>query len=316
MPASYRKINYSLRPSKAIERKMLLEAFRRLSNIRKVSTYRYVGLGSIYFSDFSLFHRDLNIVDMVSIEKESSDEERVLFNRPYQCVQIMFGESSEVLPTLNWQDQCTITWLDYDDPLCPSMLEDIRLVCSQSTPGSLIIVSVNAEPGYHDDENDYLDNLKARVGDENVPLDVKGDQLRGWGLAQVYRRIVTDKIGTTLSTRNIGRARNNILFRQLFNFHYADGAKMLTVGGIIYDEGQTHQLQACSFDELPFIKTDSDAFRIKVPNLTFRELRHLSSQFPRPRHSGFQQHGIPEKEIEQYEGLYRYFPSYMTAELD
>jgi hypothetical protein len=61
MAGSYEKINYSLRPAKSIERKMLCDAFRRLSAFGKVENYQYIGFGSTYFSDFSLFHKALGI---------------------------------------------------------------------------------------------------------------------------------------------------------------------------------------------------------------------------------------------------------------
>lgn len=49
--ASYREVNYSVRPAKSVERKMMIEAFRRLHLAWGIGCYRYVGMGSIYFSD-------------------------------------------------------------------------------------------------------------------------------------------------------------------------------------------------------------------------------------------------------------------------
>lgn len=65
MPGSYRIINYPLRPAKAIERRMLCAAFERLHPFQRIERYRYVGFGSIYFSDFQLLHRQLGITDML-----------------------------------------------------------------------------------------------------------------------------------------------------------------------------------------------------------------------------------------------------------
>jgi len=72
MPPSYRIINYALRPAKAIERRMLCAAFERLHPFQRIQDYRYVGFGSIYFSDFQLLHRQLGITDMLSIERDIS----------------------------------------------------------------------------------------------------------------------------------------------------------------------------------------------------------------------------------------------------
>src|ERR1035438_1696889 len=107
MPPSYRAINYSLRPAKAVERKMMGEAFRRLHPFQRIEDYRYVGFGSIYFSDFQAVHRTLGISDMVSIEKNVSAEACFEFNKPYRSIELIFGNSSVVLPKLPW-DKPTI----------------------------------------------------------------------------------------------------------------------------------------------------------------------------------------------------------------
>ena len=55
---SYRKIDYRVRPGKYAERLMMIESFRRL-RFATIESYQYVGLGSVYFSDFYLIHRAL-----------------------------------------------------------------------------------------------------------------------------------------------------------------------------------------------------------------------------------------------------------------
>lgn len=93
VPGSWRKINYELRPAKNIERKMLSEAFRCLTSFGSVSSYRYVGFGSHFFSDFKLFHRSLGITQMISIEDNKEYKERFTFNIPYSCIKLRFGNS-------------------------------------------------------------------------------------------------------------------------------------------------------------------------------------------------------------------------------
>src|SRR4051812_32120603 len=114
MSRSYERINYALRPAKSVERKMMVEAFRRLSEFRLVDTYRYIGFGSTYFADFQLIHKSLNIQAMKSIERDVENRARFEFNKPFRCIEMEFGESNLVLPTLPWADIPTIAWLDYD----------------------------------------------------------------------------------------------------------------------------------------------------------------------------------------------------------
>ncbi len=65
MSSSFEKINYNLRPNKCIERKMMCETLSRLSHLEHLHNYRYIGLGSPYFSDFSLFHKNLGITELI-----------------------------------------------------------------------------------------------------------------------------------------------------------------------------------------------------------------------------------------------------------
>jgi hypothetical protein len=137
MPGSYESINYALRPAKNIERRMLCEAFRRLIEFGRLESYRYVGFGSTYFSDFSLFHKSLRIMNNVSIERDIGNKERFEFNRPYKCINLEFGHSNAILPSLTW-DMRTIAWLDYDYNLDQGVLTDVKFVCASAPSGSII----------------------------------------------------------------------------------------------------------------------------------------------------------------------------------
>lgn len=112
--SSYEKINYSLRPAKNIERKMLCEVITRLSLIQSIEKYRYIGFGSPYFTDFVLLHKMFGINDLISIEKDKFNEARFIFNKPYSCIDMMFEDSHDALKKIkNWKKP-TILWLDYD----------------------------------------------------------------------------------------------------------------------------------------------------------------------------------------------------------
>ena len=68
MAKSFTKIDYRLRPAKAVERRMMAEAFLRLRPFGSVESYRYIGMGSVYFSDFLLFHGLCGFDPMSSLE--------------------------------------------------------------------------------------------------------------------------------------------------------------------------------------------------------------------------------------------------------
>ncbi|PYP85883.1 MAG: hypothetical protein DMF61_15090 [Blastocatellia bacterium AA13] len=329
MASSYRRINYSVRPAKAIERKMLCDAFRRLSPFAKVATYRYLGFGSIYFTDFHLFHRALGMEDMLSMEKDADAEECFLFNKPYNCVRLDCRPASAVLPELDWRAK-SIVWLDYDGKLDETVLSDISTVAARSYSGSVLVISVNAhvegqpnetvrqqykaETGLAFDLDAYrLRELHNRVG-EALPPEVLGSELRGGGLARISRKLIDNRIEETLSDRNgLLPSEKKMLYRQILNFNYSDGARMLTVGGILFEAGDFEKFEACSFNELDFIRFGEEAYAIDVPCLTMKEMRHLNAQLPEAEAAALSLPGVSTSDIRRYAELYRYFPTFTEA---
>lgn len=329
MPGSYRQINYSLRPAKTVERKMMCEAFRRLYPFGKIETYRYVGFGSIYFSDFQLFHRVLGMDDMLSIEKDADAEKCFEFNKPYKCVRIDCRPASEVLPGLDWQIK-TIAWLDCESKLDEMVLSDVVSVCAKVCSGSVLIVSVNVNAEYDPDDatrqnyaretgltfniDDYrLREMKKRLGD-HLPPEVRGHELRGTGLASISRRVIHSSIEEALSARNgVLSLGKKLINHQIFNFHYRDGARMLTIGWIFFEADDQYKFDACSFNELNFVRFEEEPYTINVPCLTIKEIRHLNAQLPRVAIDEVDIPGVPPSDIKHYAELYRYFPTFAEA---
>lgn len=324
MSGSYERINYQLRPAKTIERKMLCEAFRRLYPFGEVRDYRYIGFGSTYFSDFILIHKTLGIENLISIEKDIEKRDRFLFNRPFSCIEIEFGNSTDILPALDWNVR-TIIWLDYDGKLIEDVLADIGFFCSSASSGSVIVISVNVHPDSNDNipPDDVeeiakfrLQQLADRVREERIPRDTTGKELKGWGIATASHKIIRNEIDQILKERNGGRQQGNkMVYEQLFNFHYSDGAKMLTTGGIIFDQGQSSHYTSCNYNALPFIRNQEDSYEIDVPCLTYREIRHLEAQHPISDSSNLNAHSIPDSDLEMYSKVYKYFPTFSETDI-
>jgi hypothetical protein len=317
MASSFRSVNYSLRPAKAVERKMLCDLFRRLEPFGRIDTFRYIGFGSIYFTDFQLFHQTLGISDMVSIEKEETNWPRFEFNLPFRCVDLMHGHSNSVLPKLDWNKR-SLVWLDYDGKLNKEVLADLATFCSKAISGSTIFVTINAEPdraavGTAPKDQDAF-RLKAfadAVGDEKIPLGLTGDALRGAGYAAACRGVIDSEIRLQLNARNGPSAdENKFNYQQLINFHYADDAQMLTVGGLLHEHRHNPEVKACGMDELPFVCKGASALTIKAPKLTQKEIRFLNSQLPHRSVDTVSLPGVPAYDVGEYAKIYRYYPSF------
>lgn len=323
---TFQSFSYPLRPAKNVERKMLSEACRRLSFFEAVENYRYIGFGSTTFTDFILFHKHLGIRDMYSIEDQEDFKLRFEFNKPYQCINMRYGLSSEMLEEFDW-DKRTIVWLDYESGLTDIVLNDISLVCMKGKSGTALIVTVNVAGNTYqlpqklrsaskEEQDAYrLNAFTKAIGKPKVPGDIHGKNLEGGELAGTYRQIVMNEIDQTLRNRNgFVDETHRMQYAPLFNFRYKDGARMMTVGGVLYENKDEAVLKQCNFESLDFVKPGAEPFTIEMPILTQRERRHLDSLLP----AGMLEDldiGLTKDEIANYQRVYRYFPSFIEVEL-
>jgi hypothetical protein len=336
MKKNFERINYSLRPAKHIERKMFCEAFGRLSILDDIKNYRYIGMGSAYFSDFSLFHKTLGITKLVSIEGEDDKQakERIKFNKPFACIDVEFGWTTRILPILPWQkwEEKSIVWLDYVDKLNEEMLGDIETVIFNVKPGSVFVISVNIE---EDDERDEKENkrkmsakefrlkkLKENVGSESIPRRAFDLILNIENNKSVIREIIHNAFLSAIRKRNSGVTEiDEIEYKQLFNLHYKDSADMLTVGGIIYTKKEKEKVDEM-FEHLGFIRDGSTCFNIVVPKLTYREIHALDKVLPQLKSktskgikSDITKIPLSQADKKDYENIYRYFPTFAETNL-
>jgi hypothetical protein len=318
MAGSYKDIDYRVRPAKSIERKMLAESFRRLVYFRDPAKYLYIGMGSLYFSDFSLFHRSLGFEAMVSIEdcKDPTIQARFRMNVPYGHIQMEFGRAGAVLQKADaWKASPAIIWLDYDGKLSRECLSNLEYVASNAASGTVLIVSVNADrlkliDPYDDDKNEIdesslspLQILEKNVDLERVPLGIKNDNLSGWGIATVYRDVIDAAIRKGLTLHSA----EGCVYEQIYNFTYTDGARMLTVGGVIFAEDEREKFDSAGFENMEFVRRGQDDYRIDPPKLTYVEMRAINS------HSlGLP---IPPGDVDKFRRTYRYFPHFIEAEV-
>lgn len=310
MAASYRAIDYRIRPAKHAERLMMVEAFRRL-RFGSLESYQYIGLGSVYFSDFSLIHRTLGISTMISIEREEHDRDRFESNIPFGCVQMLWGDTASELPKVDLQHR-SIVWLDYDGRLDRSVLGDVAEVTRRAASGTVLAVTVQCrfDRGGGDGESGPVEALIEALGEERVPFDTNAKMLAGNGTGRVFRSIIAQEITNALEARNIGLAPLQCMqARQILNFRYEDGVRMMTVAFVLFDAGQLSHYQMCQFEQLAFHCDADDAFDIAIPKLTTREIKALECQMPLSNLDDLILNAIPEKDARQYARIYRYFPN-------
>ena len=103
------------------------------------------------------------------------------------------------------------------------------------------------------------------------------------------------------------------MFEQIFHFRYADGAQMLTVGGVIVTPGVRQAFEGARFDEFDYVSRDEAAAEITAPPLTAKEALHLNRQLPLSVGVMLDCPGLDEHDLEGYRRYYRWYPRIPAA---
>ena len=305
-------INYSLRPSKNIQRQLAFNGIQSLMNRLHFRNAVYVGFGSIWFTDFVMAHNVLNIDQMISMEKDETIFRRAEFNAPYASVSVRMGSSSEVLPTLyddvGVNTMPWVMWLDYDGALDEHSVDDTREAIERAPGNSVLLITFNCGGRkYGRRRNERLGRLRDLFGDV-VPDDLPREECELERVKVPLADLAIDFMkATAAATRRPGG------FVPAFRMFYRDGADMVTVGGCLPSSLEL-ALATQQLAESPEWKCRPDD-AIMSPLLTMREVKALQAQLPRQealtqdlvRTLGFD---LEEEQIRAYERYYKEYPAF------
>ncbi|MBO0356020.1 hypothetical protein J0656_18525 [Muricauda ruestringensis] len=308
---SPRKINYELRPAKFTERKMLLASLTSICRFYNLD-YQYIGFGGLSFTDFKLFHKELHINKMTSIEGgDLLQKERVEFNRPFSFINLEYGLSTTILTKLNLSEP-SIIWLDYDNALENHMFEDISIIFRKLPAGSIYIFTSNRELKDKNTGNQYeVESFSKKFG-SLIPFDVKNVDFSGTENYKTIRKMLLGHINSFIDERNL--LNENLKFYQLFNFLYQEngGAKMYTFGGVI--DKKNSNLTDSNINNFEFIELGEEPHRINIPNLTIKESEYIDKNFD-DEDSIIESRIIEEHDLKKYKQTYKYLPNYFDVRL-
>jgi len=321
---SFEKFNYSIRPSKQVERKLLIEAFHYLAQHVEGYTlkdYTYLGMGSVFYTDFVLFHKYLYLDEMICIEG-ADIKKRMAFNKPYKFIKLKMGKVLDVMPKLRFSGLKYIVWLDYDSTLDSEALVDIDGFVRKLEPGSFLIVTVDAEPRLRNikdfesrsmaEKRTLLEThyMTCRTG--LLQSHLRKKDLARNTIPQTIASIINAKIMTSASYRD-----DDVDFIQLFNYVYADSSQMLSYGGLLDSPNRIQNVQNSGILEHNSVVHTPYPKKITVPPLTVKEKRYLDGLIKsggKPsiirREHPFE---IDESHIESYVEHYRHYPSYYES---
>jgi hypothetical protein len=307
---SFDAVNYSLRPSKSIQRQLVFEGVRLLQGQIGLEGLAYIGFGSIWFTDFVMAHKLLGVNDMISIESHEIGFSRARYNRPFKTVTVLKGLSSVVLPTLyvdeHYVGRPWMVWLDYDYALGESIKDDIRSVIENSPANTILLVTFDGKDEKYGDLSRRPGLLQSVLGSV-VPDDLTVEACEGKQILDTLADLVLGYMGAVAA--NYSRPGG---FVPAFRVIYQDGPPMVTVGGFLpvpeIAQSAKSLVGASNWPCRP-------PKPIRAPHLTIREAAALQSQLPCTqklsrediRDLGFD---LEDEQIEAFENYYRQYPAF------
>lgn len=328
---SYRTVNYLLRLKKQIERKIIVDILKKLDKHATINIeeYVYFGLGSIYFADFSLFHRFLGIKEMISLElppgaiQDQSQPRRFFFNRPYKFIELEFMFSTELLKRkkykkFDWEKPLLI-WLDYDDPLevnsVKYIAKDIELIGQNAKEYDVFMTTVECWK--------RASVIEDAIESEKISKYFKYNYSKPESLQpENSPKILNDFIWGALEEGFRNRT-SPMDFLQIFYFDYKDTTPMYTFGCIFISPKKIQEFKdiySNSNHGIDFYDRNSDPLKIDCPIITPKEKYWLDSCIEKildnDVHCDMDKAtytGLEVEEIEIYNKYYKDYPQFFEA---
>ncbi len=308
--ASFDSVNYSIRPSKSVQRGLIFEGLRRIANAIDVGNAVYVGFGSIWFTDFVQAHKILDINDMVSIEANEIGFRRATFNKVYRTILVMEGRANarlpEVLEIEGYDARPWIVWLDYDSALDEEIVEDMQWVVTNAPPNSIVLFTFSATQNAYGRPINRPERIRALLGDV-VPDELSKEDCEKETLPTTLAGLVADFLKS-----EVADAARPGGFIEAFRLPYLDSVAMVTVGGILPAKGAAAAGRALVTDKC---WGGIVGEMIEAPPMTLREIATLQAELPtvanltraRIQELGFDLH---ERQIRSFQQYYKYLPSF------
>jgi Putative O-methyltransferase len=303
---SYLKVQYELRPAKQVERRMLIDSLQMLMEAGfQIRSYKYTGMGSVYFIDFMLFHRLLGIRDMLSVEYDRNIAKRVEFNRPFESVDTEIAPIGQVIPKLS-KDLKHLVWLDYDGVLRSSHLQDIATATTYLSVGSILLITVDIEPPT---DEDSPEQWRQHFVNEALDFFDPSLQVKDFAKSKLPKRNI-ELVAKAIHAGLAGR--RDAEFIPMFNFVYKDGNQMLTMGGMVGTSVEKRRVRTSALADSPYFRGDfeTEPCVITVPRLTRKERQYLDGFMPCKDLWTPDDFELSWEMVSAYRDIYRYCPNY------
>lgn len=305
---------YHLRPNKAVDRFLLVDAIRVIERYESLKGYTYFGLGGPYLEDFRVLHEQYHELSLVSIEMNPETLKRQKFHLPCRSVKLCFKPFMDFVSDHDPKGKKGIYWLDYTG-LDTSCFDGFRILLEKAALGSLVKVTLRAEP------EDYFEKPESFVQEFSriLPAGASGPPPRtDPEFANLVLRMC--RIVSELALPAGGVAS----FLPIASYWYKDGVPMLTLLGLVAGEKERSGIYE-EFVSWQYSNVDwREPKLISVPHLSSKERLHLQRHLPCSRDAGERLRKIlgydidetpalTHEQLKQYALFHRQYPIFVRA---
>ncbi len=303
---------YNLRPNKAVDRLVLIEAISRLERLgEELSDYTYHGLGGPYLEDFRLMYEFYPEIKLVSIEEDKETLKRQEFHLPCGTLQLKKDKVESFLLQYEPEDAKSIFWLDYTR-LEYRNFEDFEVLLGKVADNSMVKVTLPAEPcESREDPEEFIRRFGAVMPDpSSYPPHRNGE------FAHLLQRMLQ------VAAQKAPLSVMNLTFQPVSSFFYSDGTSMFTLTGIVCERGKETRIKE-AFGDWPFANLNwKKPEEIAVPMLSTHERLHLQANLPCGGNAGRELRRAlgyniekswrrTEEKMSHYAKFHRYYPYFM-----
>lgn len=304
---------YPLRPNKAIDRYMLIEALKLLARPEDLKGFTYYGFGGPYLEDLRLLHEHFPKIKMVSFEEDDETHKRQFFHAPCSGIRLLKTNFKSFLAQNTLEGSKSIFWLDYLG-LQFGAFEEFKEVLEKVLPGSVVKVTVRAEP------NDYVgksDDFK-RMFEAVLPSSSSAPPMRSDQFAQLLQEMFQ------IAAQQALPSASGQTYLPIYSSSYSDGTGMFSICGIVCERAMLPEYRT-RFEDHRIANLDwGKPTRLDVPFLSTKERLRLQEYLPCPKNSGavlskalgyFIDNGKTksERKLQDYANFYRYYPHFIKA---
>ena len=305
---------YRLRPNKAVERFLFVEAVQRMAQLKDLSEYTYYGFGGAFLEDFRILHDFFAELGFVSIEEKEETIKRQRFHLAFRNIRLRHMPFHSFLRRYTSGGEKSIFWLDYtrfswrDIRNFMSLLQNVE-------PWSMVKITVRAQPRDFDSPG-KLHRVFAKI----LPAGVDNPPKSPSAFAAVILQMLQIAIQQAVANYP------DRVFQPVSSFFYNDATPMLTLTGIVCPPDDVGEILG-TFDTWDYANLNWAApTGISVPALSTKERLKLQSVLPCDDSAGILLQltlgymlgdggakDTTKQQLQQYAAFQRYFPYYVSA---